>query len=130
MTVYSGPGEVGVRRVVAEASRLPAYDPDDERWESAWLAARAAWTPRAAWAATWDAAWAAAWDEVWAAAWDAVWAAARRVARDEVWAAARDAGRAARAEVFADLLTPDQYQTLTAPWQVWVDTFGLAEEGA
>ena len=54
----------------------------------------------------------AAWDAARAAAWDAAWDASRAAARD----AARAASRAAVAETVRDLITPEQYELLTGPW--------------
>jgi hypothetical protein len=88
----------------------------------------------AAWNAAWDdAAWAAAaWDDAaWnAAAWSAALAAARDATRTAAWAAAGDAARdaaraaarsaaawAAAALVVRDVLTPENYDTLTLPWR-------------
>ena len=63
-----------------------------------------------AWVAARDAAWVAAWD----AASDAAWDAAIDVARTAAWVAARDT---AGALVVRDLLTAEDYDTLTRPWR-------------
>lgn len=53
-----------------------------------------------------------------AAAWAAARAATRGAARDATWAAARDATRGVLMATLArDLITPEQYDTLTAPWR-------------
>jgi len=63
------------------------------------------------------AAGAAARDAARAAAGAAAWAAARAAAWAAAGAAARDAARdAALATVVRDLITPEQYDTLTGPW--------------
>ena len=76
----------------------------------------------------WDAAGDAAWLTARGAARDAAWGAARRAARDAAWNAAWDAARvaawnaarvatldAAGALVVRDLITAEQFDTLTAP---------------
>ena len=83
-----------------------------EQWErvAAWDASQ-----YAAWDAAWDAAWAAArgaaWDAARGAEWDAAWDAARGAEWDAAW----DAAWAAVAIIVRDLITPDQFDTLTAP---------------
>ena len=62
-------------------------------WAAAWAAARDA-ARDAARAAAWDAAWAAAWDAAWAAAWGSIGAL-----------------------VVRDLITTEDYDTLTLPWR-------------
>ena len=76
--------------------------------------ARAAWAAAsaAAWAAARDAAWDAAWDADRAGAWVADRYAARYAARYAVRYAARDA---ALALVVRDLISPEQFDVLTAP---------------
>ena len=73
------------------------------------------WERVAAWDASQYAARGAAWDAAWAAArgaeWDAAWAAARGAEWDAAW----DAAWAAVAIIVRDLITPDQFDTLTAP---------------
>ena len=80
-------------------------------WEATWEATR-----DATWEATRDAAreaaWAAAWDAAWAAARDAAWEATWEAARDAAWDATRDATWAL---VMRDLITTEQFDTLTAP---------------
>ena len=79
-----------------------------EQWErvAAWDASQYA-ARGAARGAAWDAAWAAARGAEWDAAWDA--------ARGAEWDAAWDAAWAAVAIIVRDLITPDQFDTLTAP---------------
>jgi hypothetical protein len=129
-----GPNSEAVQSVIEQAKRLPKYNAEDrDQWvaardarvavrvaarEAAWVAAWQA--ARDARDAAWQAAWVAAWDAVWDAAGDAVWEASGDAAWDASWAA--------DATVVRDLITDAQYQTLTAPWQVWVDTFGLDQE--
>ena len=110
-----GPQGEAAAALIGRARRLTADELDslaaawDAAWDAAWAAARAAaWA--AARAAAWDAAWDAAWVAVRVAAWDAAWDAARVAA----WAAAWDA---ARALVVRDLITTDQYDTLTRTWR-------------
>lgn len=79
------------------------------------------WSQVAAWFAaqdeTWNEAWVEAWDEAEGASQDA----GRGAALDEVWKrvidqdALQDAAWAALALVVRDLITPDQFDTLTAP---------------
>ena len=65
-----------------------------------------------------DAAGSSAWSAARAAAWGAVRAAARDAAGSSAWSAARDAARAAAwAALTRDLITTEQYDTLTAPWR-------------
>ena len=52
----------------------------------------------------------ATWSAAWGTAWDAAWGTARGAARD----AARDA---ALATLVRDLITPEQYDLLMAPWR-------------
>ena len=95
------------------------------QWDAAWAAARYAARDAASGAAR-DAAWSAAW----AAAWSAAWAAAR----DAAWDAARDAAwltawNAARALVVRDLITAEQFDTLTAPMRAaGIDFDALGED--
>ena len=71
-----------------------------------------------AWDAALDAAWDAALDAARTAAWDAAsdaaWDAASDAARTAAWVAARDT---AGALVVRDLLTAEDYDTLTRPWR-------------
>ena len=68
--------------------------------------------------AAWDAALAVAGDAAWDAARDAAWAAAWDGARAAAWGGAgAAAGDAARALVVRDLITTDQYDTLTRTWR-------------
>ena len=72
--------------------------------------------------ATWVAAWYAARDAAWVAARDAAWDAAWYAARDAAWDATRDAAwgaawGAALATLVRDLITPEQYDLLMAPWR-------------
>ena len=69
------------------------------------------WERVAAWDASQDAARGAAWDAAWAAARGAEWDAARGAEWDAAW----DAAWAAVAIIVRDLITPDQFDTLTAP---------------
>ena len=86
-----------------EASRLIAAQRVE--WYAAWRAARdAEWD--AGWYAEWDAAWAAARDASWDVVRDATWAAVRYVVRDILMAT-----------LTRDLITPEQYDTLMAPWR-------------
>jgi len=120
-----GPNTAQVEAIIEQASRLPEYDPEDD---DQWVAARvAAWEAarEAAREASRDAAWEAAREASRVAAWDA-----SREAVWEAWDASREAAWvvaawAAAATVVRDLITADQYAALTAPWQVWVDTFNL-----
>ena len=99
-----------------------------ERLALAWDAARDATRDAtrdaardAAWAATWYAVWDAvryatrdaAWDATRDAAWAATWYATRDAVRDATWNAARDATLAL---LVRDLITTEQYDTLTRPW--------------
>ena len=83
----------------------------------------------AAWDAAWDAArdaatLVAAWDAARGAAWDAAWGAAALVAaRGATLVAAWDA---ARALVVRDLITDEQFDTITYPW---VSVMGRTWEG-
>ena len=61
--------------------------------------------------AAWDASQYAARGAARGAAWDAAWAAARGAEWDAAW----DAAWAAVAIIVRDLITPDQFDTLTAP---------------
>ncbi|MFI1942219.1 hypothetical protein ACH44C_34445 [Streptomyces purpureus] len=85
------------------------------QWAGVVCVVRQAATLTAKQAETIYVAWAAAGD----ATWDAAWGAAR-AATLATWAA-RDAraaaGGAARAEVVRHLITPEQYNALTAPWR-------------
>ena len=100
------------RKLTAEeAKRLAAAG------DAAWDAARAA---------AWDAARAAAGDAAGAAARAAAWAAARAAAGDAAWDAAgaaawAAAGDAAWALVVKDLITPEQFDALYAPWREVVE---------
>ena len=101
-----GPNGVEVARLIESCRSITPEQAKNLR--AAWDAARAA---------AWDAARAAARD----AARDAAWAAARAAAGAAAGAAARDAVRAAvrdaaRALVVRDLITPEQFDTLTGPW--------------
>ena len=69
------------------------------------------WERVAAWDASQYAARGAAWDAAWAAARGAEWDAARGAEWDAAW----DAAWAAVAIIVRDLITPDQFDTLTAP---------------
>jgi hypothetical protein len=75
----------------------------------------------AAWDAAWDAAWGAVRDAAWDAAWGAVRGAARDAARGAAWDAAWGAAwgaawDAALSTMVKDLITPEQYELLMAPW--------------
>ena len=115
-------------KVVAELEAWRALGPNGQRvaafitqvWAAAWDAARAA---------AWDAAWAGASCAAWAAASYAAWGAARDAASYAASyaarAAARDAARAAAGYVawdaamalaVEDLITTEQFATLTGPW--------------
>ena len=86
-----------------EAQRLAAAR--NAAWD-AWDARGAAWD---AWDAVWDA-WGAVWD-AWGArgaAWDA---------RGAAWDARYAVNDALLAEITRDLITPEQYDLLTAPWR-------------
>jgi hypothetical protein len=102
-----GPNGEAVVAVIDRARTLTADELTrlDAAGAAAWDAARAA-ARAAAWDEAWDAAGAAAWDAARDEAWDEAW--------DAAWAAARDA---ARAELVRDLITPEQYDNLTAPWR-------------
>jgi hypothetical protein len=92
-----------------------------------WVAARdAAWVVRRARVAAWDAAWDAARDASRDASWDATRDAAWVAARDAAWVVrrARDAARAAEALVVRDLITPEHFDTLTAPMRAAGIDFG------
>ena len=70
--------------------------------------------------AAWDAAWDAARDAAWDAARDAALGGARGGAWDAVWeatCAAWDAAWSAVALVVRDLITTEDYDTLTRPWR-------------
>ena len=108
--------------VVEELPAWQAFGPQGEQVASlidraGRLTADEANSLYAAWAAAWEAAWFAARAAARAAAWDAAWPAAREAARpaawDPAWPAARDA---AWALIVRDLITPDQFDTLTRPW--------------
>ena len=101
-----GPQGVEVAAIIERAGRLTR----DEamRLAAARAAARDA-TMAATTDAAWDAARAAARDATMAATTDAAWDAARAAA----WAA-RDA---ALATLTRDIITPEQYDTLMAPWR-------------
>ena len=73
------------------------------------------WERVAAWDASQYAARGAAWAAAWAAARGAEWDAAWDAARGAEWDAAWDAAWAAVAIIVRDLITPDQFDTLTAP---------------
>lgn len=105
-----GPNGGDVVRLLDRAARLTADEVKllDAAWDAARRAARVA-----AWGAAWDAAWGAARDVAWDVAWDAARRAARDAARD---AAGNAAGVAAWALVVRDLITPEQFDALTAPW--------------
>ena len=67
-----------------------------------------------------EAAWDAARDAAWGAAWDAALGGARGGAWDAVWeatCAAWDAAWSAVALVVRDLITTEDYDTLTRPWR-------------
>jgi hypothetical protein len=93
-----GPQGEAVAALVDRAARLTADEMS--RLSAAWSAARDA-AGSAAWSAARDAARSAARDAAWDAAWSAAWSAARS---------------AARALVVRDLIPPEHYATLTAPW--------------
>ena len=64
----------------------------------------------------------AAWDAARGAAWDAAWDAARDAARGAAWDAARGAAwGAALALIAKDLITPEQFDFLYAPWKKVID---------
>ena len=126
-----GPQGVDVAAILDRVSRLTADDARrlaaarDATWDATRGAARDA-TWDAARDATWDATRGAARDAAWgaarAAAWDATrdatWDATRAAARDATWAATWDAARGVLMATLArDLITPEQYDTLTAPWR-------------
>jgi hypothetical protein len=88
----------------------------DAAWYAAWYAARDA-AGDAAGEAAWEAAWYAARDAAWDAAREAAWDAAGDAAREAAWEAARYAARyAAWALLVRDLITAEQFDTLTGPW--------------
>lgn len=115
-----GPGWAGVIQVVRQAASLTADQArriHDAARDAAWADARPAaedaaqtaartsdradaWhaAKAAAWTASWNASRDSTWDRTWDVAWTASWSAA--------WAA-----------VVRDLITPDQHDTLTAPWR-------------
>ena len=66
-----------------------------------------------AWDATRGAAWDAAWDATRGAAWNAAWEATRKAARGAAGAVSWDAAAATLAR---DLIAPEQYDLLMAPW--------------
>ncbi len=126
-----GPNGEAVAAFIARCRSLNADEL--ERLAAAWTAA---WT--AAWNAAWDAAGdaarnaarASARDAAWNAArasarnaardaaWDAAWNAAWDAAGDAAWDAAGDAAwDAAWALVVKDLITPEQFATLTKSWR-------------
>ena len=90
----------------------------EEQWGrvAEWVASRGT-----AWDAAWDAAWFAARDAARAASRSLAWIEARRAVQVATWAspvedAAIDAARhAAWAIIVRDLITPNQFDTLTAP---------------
>jgi hypothetical protein len=99
-----------------ERCRTLTYE-EGENLDAAWYAA---WY--AAWDAARDAARDAAWDAARGAAWDAAWDAARDAARGAAWDAARGAARhAALALIAKDLITPEQFDFLYAPWKKVID---------
>ena len=90
-----GPQGAEVAAIIERASRMTLAEAVDLR--AAMDAARGA-----AWDAAWDAARGAAWDAAWDAAMGAAWGAARI---------------AAIATLARDIITPEQYDTLMAPWR-------------
>jgi hypothetical protein len=123
---------VAARDAAWDAAWDPAWD---AAWDPAWGAARVA-----ARVAARDTAWVAARDAAWDAALDAAWVAARDETLDPAWDAALDtawdAARVAAAIVVMDLITEEQFTTLTEPFAeilvelgiVWTAP-ALSEEG-
>ena len=104
-----GPQGVQVAALIERSRRLAADDLQrlTAEWPAAWAARDVAWE-----AAT-DAARDAARD----AAWEAAWEAATDAARDAAWGAAWVARDVALALVVRDLISTEDYDTLTLPWR-------------
>ena len=106
-----GPQEIEVAAIIERARRLTGDEASRliaaqrVEWYPAWRAAMAAeWD--AGCYAEWDAAWATAGNDAWGAAGAATWDAVRYVVRDTLMAT-----------LTRDLITPEQYDTLMAPWR-------------
>ena len=99
-----GPQGVEVAAILDRTRRLTAKEAER-------LAAGA--RDATAWDATRGAAWDAAWDATRGAAWNAAWDATRKAARGAAGAVSWDAAAATLAR---DLITPEQYDLLMAPW--------------
>jgi hypothetical protein len=111
-----GPNTALVERVIEQAEMATSWQA-----EALLSAVVYSWNDRyATWAYAWNAAQDAAWDNALDSAWYAALDAARYAAwdgEDAPWHAVRDAAfEAAGACVVRHLITPDQFDILTAPW--------------
>lgn len=106
-----GPQEIEVAAIIERARRLTGDEASRlvaaqrVEWYAAWRAAMDAAMDAGCYA-VWDAAWDAAGNDAWGAARDATWDAVRYVVRDTLMAT-----------LARDLITPEQYDTLMAPWR-------------
>lgn len=109
-TLALGPQGVHVVALIEHAGRLAAGEVD-----GLYAAGNAAWD--AAWDAALNAVQFAARSAAWNAARDAAWDAAWYAARYAAWAAA---GYTALALLVRDLISTEDYDTLTMPWRTTV----------